>query len=186
MSDVEPRADGVARILIDDETIRRRIIEMAITLDETYAADVPLLVGVLNGAVTFMTDLMRAMTIPLEIDFMAVSSYGAATRSSGVVRILKDLDREIEGRRVVVVEDIVDSGLTLQYLLDVLERRNPHDLRVVALLKKEKGEAIDVQVDQIGFTIPDEFVIGYGLDYAGKYRNLPYVAVLDPRIYAGE
>jgi hypoxanthine phosphoribosyltransferase len=103
-----------------------------------------------------------------------------------VVRILKDLDQEIEDRRVVVVEDIVDSGLTLQYLLDVLQRRNPRDLRVVALLKKEKPGAIDVPVDQIGFTIPDEFVIGYGLDYAGKYRNLPYVAVLDPRIYAGE
>jgi hypoxanthine phosphoribosyltransferase len=147
---------------------------------------VPLLVGVLNGAVAFMTDLMRAMTIPLEIDFMAVSSYGAATKSSGVVRILKDLDREIEGRRIVVVEDIVDSGLTLQYLLDVLQTRNPRDIRVVALLKKEKPDALEVPVDQIGFTIPDEFVIGYGLDYAGKYRNLPYVAVLDPRMYAAE
>jgi hypoxanthine phosphoribosyltransferase len=102
------------------------------------------------------------------------------------VRILKDLDQEIEGRRVIVVEDIVDSGLTLQYLLDVLQRRNPRDLRVVALLKKEKADAIDVQVDQIGFTIPDEFVVGYGLDYAGKYRNLPYVAVLDRRVYAAE
>ena len=186
MSDVEPRADGVARILIEEEAIRARTAEMAKVLDEEYGHDVPLLVGVLNGAMTFMTDLMRAMTIPIEIDFMAVSSYGAATESSGVVRILKDLDQEIEDRRVVVVEDIVDSGLTLQYLLDVLERRNPRDLRVVALLKKEKPDAIEVPVDQIGFTIPDEFVIGYGLDYAGKYRNLPYVAVLDPRIYAGE
>jgi hypoxanthine phosphoribosyltransferase len=186
MSDGEPRAAGVARILIDDEALRRRIAELARALDEEYQGDVPLLVGVLNGAVTFMTDLMRGMTIPLEIDFMAVSSYGAATQSSGVVRILKDLDQEIEGRRVVVVEDIVDSGLTLQYLLDVLERRNPRDIRVVALLKKEKPNAIEVNVDQIGFTIPDEFVIGYGLDYAGKYRNLPYVAVLDPCIYAAE
>jgi hypoxanthine phosphoribosyltransferase len=186
MIDVEPRADGVARILIGEEAIRMRTAEMAKVLDAEYGDDVPLLVGVLNGAMTFMTDLMRAMTIPIEIDFMAVSSYGAATESSGVVRILKDLDQEIEDRRVVVVEDIVDSGLTLQYLLDVLERRNPRDLRVVALLKKEKPDAIEVPVDQIGFTIPDEFVIGYGLDYAGKYRNLPYVAVLDPRIYAGE
>ena len=185
MSD-EPRADGVARILIDALQIQKRTAELAKVLDEEYANDVPLLVGVLNGAVTFMTDLMRAMTIPLEIDFMAVSSYGAATKSSGVVRILKDLDREIEGRRIVVVEDIVDSGLTLQYLLDVLETRSPHDIRVVALLKKEKSDALEVPVDQIGFTIPDEFVIGYGLDYAGKYRNLPYVAVLDPRIYAAE
>ena len=182
----EPRAEGVARVLIDDEAIRRRTIELARELDVEYANDVPLLIGVLNGAVTFMTDLMRGMTIPLEIDFMAVSSYGAATQSSGVVRILKDLDQEIEGRRIVIVEDIVDSGLTLQYLRDVLERRNPHDIRVVALLKKEKPDAIAVQVDQIGFTIPDEFVIGYGLDYAGKYRNLPYVAVLDPRVYTPE
>jgi len=182
----EPRADGVARILIDAEQIRERTVELAQVLDEEYGSDVPLLVGVLNGAVAFMTDLMRAMTIPLEIDFMAVSSYGAATESSGVVRILKDLDREIEGRRVVVVEDIVDSGLTLQYLLDVLQTRNPQDVRVVALLKKEKPDALEVPVDQIGFTIPDEFVIGYGLDYAGKYRNLPYVAVLDPRMYTAE
>ena len=186
MSVDEPRAEGVARVLIEDDAIRQRTGEMAQELDEEYRGDVPLLVGVLNGAVTFMTDLMRAMRIPLEIDFMAVSSYGAATESSGVVRILKDLDQEIEGRRVILVEDIVDSGLTLQYLRDVLERRNPHDLRVVALLKKEKPDAIEVQVDKIGFTIPNEFVIGYGLDYAGKYRNLPYVAVLDPRVYRAE
>lgn len=186
MSDDGPRAAGVARILIEDDAIRRRTAEMARALDAEYGEDVPLLIGVLNGAITFMTDLMREMRIPLEIDFMAVSSYGAATQSSGVVRILKDLDQEIEGRRVIVVEDIVDSGLTLQYLLDVLERRNPRDLKVVALLKKEKPDAIEVQVDQIGFTIPDEFVIGYGLDYAGKYRNLPYVAVLDPRVYSAE
>ena len=185
MSD-EPRADGVARILISAEEIRARTAEMAEALDAEYGDDVPLLVGVLNGAVAFMTDLMREMTIPLEIDFMAVSSYGAATQSSGVVRILKDLDRELEGRRVVVVEDIVDSGLTLQYLLDVLERRNPRDVRVVALLKKNKPDALEVPVEWIGFTIPDEFVIGYGLDFAGKYRNLPYVAVLDPRMYAAE
>jgi hypoxanthine phosphoribosyltransferase len=182
----ESRADGVARILIDADQIRARTIEIASVLDAEFRDDVPLLVGVLNGAVAFMTDLMRAMTIPLEIDFMAVSSYGAATESSGVVRILKDLDRDIEDRRVVVVEDIVDSGLTLQYLLDVLGRRNPRDLRVVALLKKEKADSLEVPVDDIGFTIPDEFVIGYGLDYAGKYRNLPYVAVLDPRMYASE
>ncbi|MCC7023470.1 MAG: hypoxanthine phosphoribosyltransferase [Thermomicrobiales bacterium] len=186
VTDDGARSNGVARILIDDEAIQQRTAEMAKVLDDEYRDDVPLLIGVLNGAITFMTDLMRAMQIPLEIDFMAVSSYGAATKSSGVVRILKDLDQEIEGRRVVVVEDIVDSGLTLQYLLDVLQRRNPRDLRVVALLKKEKADAIDVQVDQIGFTIPDEFVVGYGLDYAGKYRNLPYVAVLDRRVYAAE
>jgi hypoxanthine phosphoribosyltransferase len=186
MTITEPRATGVARILIDEDVIRSRISEIARELDEEYAENAPLLVGVLNGAITFMTDLMRAMTVPLEVDFMAVSSYGAATQSSGVVRILKDLDQEIEGRRIIVVEDIVDSGLTLQYLLDNLQRRNPADLAVVALLKKDKPDAIQVQVDKVGFTIPDEFVIGFGLDYAGKYRNLPYVAVLDPSVYAGE
>ena len=178
----ERRANGVARILIDEAEIQARIGELARELDACYGADTPLMVGVLNGAVTFMTDLMRAMSVPVEIDFMAVSSYGASTRSSGVVRILKDLSEEIEGRRVLVVEDIVDSGRTLQYLLDVLRRRNRTDVKVVALLKKEKSDAADVQVDQIGFAIPDEFVVGYGLDYAGKYRNLPYVAVLDPGV----
>lgn len=186
MNITEPRATGVARILIDEDVIRLRIAEMARELDDEYQDDIPLLVGVLNGAITFMTDLMRAMQVPLEVDFMAVSSYGAATQSSGVVRILKDLDQEIAGRRVIVVEDIVDSGLTLQYLLDVLQRRSPRDIAVVALLKKDKPDAIPVQVDRVGFTIPDEFVIGYGLDYAGKYRNLPYVAVLDPKVYAPE
>ena len=179
----EPRGRreiGVARILLPEETIQSRVKDLAAEVDSWYPEETPLLVGVLTGAVSFMTDLMRALSIPMVVDFMAVSSYGAATKSSGVVRILKDLNDEIEGRHVVVVEDIVDSGLTLQYLLDVLERRNPASLRVVALLKKEKPEAIDVKVDLIGFTIPDEFVIGYGLDYAGEYRNLPYVAVLDP------
>ncbi len=178
----EPRARrelGVNHILLSADAIQSRVRELAAQVDAWYPDDTPLLVGVLTGAVSFMTDLMRAMQIPMVVDFMAVSSYGAATRSSGVVRILKDLNDEIEGRHIVVVEDIVDSGLTLQYLLDVLERRNPASLRVVALLKKEKPGAIDVKVDLIGFTIPDEFVIGYGLDYAGEYRNLPYVAVLD-------
>jgi hypoxanthine phosphoribosyltransferase len=179
------REHGVARILLSEETIQNRIKELAAEVDSWFPEETPLLVGVLTGAVSFMTDLMRALSIPMVVDFMAVSSYGAATKSSGVVRILKDLNDEIEGRHVVVVEDIVDSGLTLQYLLDVLQRRNPASLRVVALLKKEKPDAIDVKVDLIGFTIPDEFVIGYGLDYAGEYRNLPYVAVLDPAAIKG-
>ena len=178
----ERRANGVARILIDEAAIQARIAELAAGLDAVYQAEPPLMVGVLNGAVTFMTDLMRAMTVPVEIDFMAVSSYGASTKSSGVVRILKDLNQEIEGRRLLIVEDIVDSGLTLQYLLDVLQRRNPVDIRVVALLKKDKLENADVPLDDVGFGIPDEFVVGYGLDYAGLYRNLPYIAVLDPTL----
>jgi len=179
------RESGVAHILLSADAIQSRVRELAGEVDGWYPEATPLLVGVLTGAVSFMTDLMRAMRIPMVVDFMAVSSYGASTKSTGVVRILKDLNDEIEGRHVVVVEDIVDSGLTLQYLLDVLERRNPASLRVVALLKKEKADAIDVQVDLIGFTIPDEFVIGYGLDYAGEYRNLPYVAVLDPSAIRG-
>lgn len=177
-----PKDHGVARLLISEREIQDRVAELALELDEVYRDDTPLLVGVLTGAVTFMADLMRAMTVPVKIDFMAVSSYGESTVTSGVVRILKDLDQQVEGRHLLVVEDIVDSGLTLQYLLDVLRRRNPASVRVVALLKKEKAGAIDVQVDRIGFTIPDEFVIGYGLDYAGKYRNLPYVGVLDPEM----
>jgi hypoxanthine phosphoribosyltransferase len=182
----DPKARGVARILISEDEIRREIQAMARELDEEYEGESPLMVGVLTGAVAFMADLVKAMSIPLVIDFMAVSSYGASTRSSGIVRILKDLNDEIEGRRIIVVEDIVDSGLTLQYLLDVLERRNPKDIRVVALVKKEKPDAIPVQVDRIGFTVPDEFVVGYGLDYAGEYRNLPYIAVLDPSVYASD
>jgi hypoxanthine phosphoribosyltransferase len=191
----EPRAHGVASVLLDEATIQRRIAELAAELDEWYRpvsghhpvpgnGEVPLLVGVLTGAVTFLTDLMRAMTVPLEIEFMAVSSYGASTESSGVVRILKDLDHEISGRRVVVVEDIIDTGLTLQYLLDLLQRRAPAEIKVVALLRKhEKPGAVPVPVDLVGFDIPDEFVVGYGLDYAGHYRNLPYVAVLNPGVF---
>lgn len=182
----ELRAQGVDRILISEAELQAEITAMAAELDAEYAGDTPLMVGVLTGAVSFMAHLMQAMTIPLQIDFMAISSYGAATKSSGVVRILKDLNEEIEGRRVIVVEDIVDSGLTLQYLLDMLKARQPKDIRVVALLKKDKPGAIDVQADRVGFHIPDEFVIGYGLDYAGLYRNLPYVAVLHPSMYGGE
>lgn len=180
----EPRAQGVSRILISEEQLRHEVAVMARELDAQYREDVPLLVGVLTGAVTFVSDIMQAMTIPLEIDFMAISSYGAATKSTGVVRILKDLNEEIEGRRVIIIEDIVDSGLTLRYLLEVLAARNPLDVHVVALLKKTKRNAVDVQVDRVGFEIPDEFVVGYGLDHAGLYRNLPYVAVLSPSVYA--
>ncbi len=180
----EQRAEGVARILISEDELQEAIREIARELDEEYAKDRPLLVGVLKGAVSFMTDVMKAMTIPVEIDFMAISSYGSSTQSSGVVRILKDLGQDIEGRRLIIIEDIVDSGLTLQYLMDLLERRNPKDIRVVALLKKNKTDAATVHVDRVAFEIPDEFVVGYGLDYAETYRNLPYVAVLDPVVYS--
>lgn len=180
------KARGVARVLISESEIRDAIHTMARELDEEYADDVPLVICVLRGAIAFMSDLVKQMSVPLEMDFMAISSYGSSTRSSGVVRILKDLDEEVEGRRLLIVEDIVDSGLTLQYLLDYLERRNPRDVRVVALVKKDKPDAISVQVDRVGFTVPDEFVVGYGLDYAGEYRNLPFIGVLDPSVYNGE
>ena len=171
---------GVERVLIDADRLQQRVRELAAALDNLYAEETPLLIGVLTGAITFMSDLMRAMDAELKVDFMAVSSYGDDVTSSGAVRILKDLNENIEGRHVLIVEDIVDSGLTLQYLLDVLQRRNPADLKVVALLRKPKAEALAVQADLVGFDIPDEFVIGYGLDYAGRYRNLPYIGVLDP------
>ena len=180
----EPRAQGVSRILVPERDLQDMIRTIARELDDEYRDETPLMIGVLTGAISFMADLMKAMTIPVNIDFMAISSYGAATRSSGVVRILKDLNAEIADRRIIIVEDIVDSGLTLQYLLDMLRTRQPKDIRVVALLKKDKPDAIDVQADRIGFVIPDEFVVGYGLDYSGEYRNLPYVAILDPRVYS--
>jgi hypoxanthine phosphoribosyltransferase len=171
---------GVERVLIDEEHLQRRVRELAADVDKFYEHETPLLIGVLTGAITFMSDLMRYMDSELKVDFMAVSSYGDDVTSSGAVRILKDLNENIEGRHVLVVEDIVDSGLTLRYLLDVLRRRNPADIKVVALLRKPKAEALAVQADLVGFDIPDEFVIGYGLDYAGRYRNLPYIGVLDP------
>lgn len=171
---------GVERVLIEANAVQTRVRELAAELDDMYVNQTPLLIGVLTGAITFMTDLMREMNAELKVDFMAVSSYGDDVTSSGAVRILKDLNENIEGRHVLIVEDIVDSGLTLQYLLDVLQRRGPADLKVVALLRKPKAEALAVQTDLVGFDIPDEFVIGYGLDYAGRYRNLPYIGVLDP------
>lgn len=171
---------GVERVLIAPEDLDRRVSELARQVDSWYPSEPPVLVGVLNGAVVFLTELMQAMSIPASIDFMAVSSYGSSTQSSGVVQILKDLSSSIEGKDVLVVEDIVDSGLTLQYLLDVLQRRNPKSLRVVALLRKTKESALTVPVDLVGFEIPDEFVIGFGLDYAGLFRNLPYIGVLSP------
>lgn len=182
---VKRKDRGVQRILIEQEAVQQRVRELAEELDAIYTNEIPLLVGVLTGAITFMTDLMREMSSELKVDFMAVSSYGDDVTSSGAVRILKDLNENIEGRSILIVEDIVDSGLTLKYLLDQLQRRNPKDVKVVALLRKQKSDAIEVQTDLVGFDIPDEFVIGYGLDYAGRYRNLPYIGVLDPAEYQG-
>jgi hypoxanthine phosphoribosyltransferase len=171
---------GVSKVLIEEDAVAARVAELGSEISSDYAAKDLLLVGVLKGAVFFMADLMRHLTIPCEVDFMAISSYGASTDSSGVVRILKDLDINIEGRDVLVVEDIIDSGLTLSYLIRNLESRNPASLEICALLTKPERREIDVHVRYTGFEIPNEFVIGYGLDFGERYRNLPYVAVLDP------
>jgi hypoxanthine phosphoribosyltransferase len=171
---------GVSKVLIEEDVVASRVSELGSEISNDYAGKDLLLVGVLKGAVFFMADLMRQLSIPCEVDFMAISSYGASTDSSGVVRILKDLDINIEGREVLVVEDIIDSGLTLSYLIRNLESRNPASLEVCALLTKPERREIDVEVRYTGFEIPNEFVIGYGLDFGERYRNLPYVAVLDP------
>jgi hypoxanthine phosphoribosyltransferase len=169
---------AVGEVLIDAETLSGRIAELGAEVSADYEGRDLLLIGVLKGAVFFMADLMRRLTIPCEVDFMAISSYGASTDSSGVVRILKDLDINIEGRDVLVVEDIIDSGLTLSYLMRNLESREPATLEVCALLTKPERREIDVLVRYVGFEIPNRFVIGYGLDFGERYRNLPYVAVL--------
>jgi hypoxanthine phosphoribosyltransferase len=170
---------AVGEVLIDAERLQNRIAELGEEISADYAGRDLLLVGVLKGAVFFLADLMRRLTIPCEIDFMAISSYGASTDSSGVVRILKDLDINIEGRDVLVVEDIIDSGLTLSYLMRNLEARGPASLEICALLTKPERREIDVPVRYTGFEIPNRFVIGYGLDFAERYRNLPYVGVLE-------
>jgi hypoxanthine phosphoribosyltransferase len=170
---------GVAEVLLEEQALRARIAELGEEISADYAGRDLLLVGVLKGAVFFMADLMRALTIPCEVDFMAISSYGAASDSSGVVRILKDLDIPLAERDVLVVEDIIDSGLTLSYLMRTLRAREPASLEVCALMTKPARREIDVPVRYIGFEIPNKFVIGYGLDYAERYRNLPYVGVLD-------
>ncbi len=171
---------GVGEVLIEQHSLQQRIIELGAEISADYEGRDLLLVGVLKGAVFFMADLMRELTVPCEIDFMAISSYGAATDSSGVVRILKDLDINVAGRNVLVVEDIIDSGLTLSYLMRNLGARKPASLDVVTLLTKPERREIDVSVRYVGFEIPNRFVIGYGLDFAERYRNLPYVAVLHP------
>ena len=173
---------AVTEVLIEPDALQQRIAELGEEISADYAGRDLLLVGVLKGAVFFMADLMRRLTIPCEIDFTAISSYGDSTDSSGVVRILKDLDINIESRHVLVVEDIIDSGLTLSYLMRNLEAREPATLEVCALLTKPERREIEVPVRYVGFQIPNRFVIGYGLDFAERYRNLPYVGVLDPSL----
>jgi hypoxanthine phosphoribosyltransferase len=174
----------IERVLISDEEIQSTIRSMGERISEDYRDSDLLLVGVLKGAFMLMADLARCITIPLEFDFMAVSSYGSATRTSGVVRILKDLDHEIEGRHVLLVEDIIDTGLTLNYLLKNLRTRRPATLEVAALLQKTEMQQVPLDIRYRGFEIPAEFVVGYGLDYEERYRNLPYIATLRPEAYA--
>ena len=173
---------AVVDVLIEEDALQRRIAELGEEISADYAGRDLLLVGVLKGAVFFMADLMRHLSIPCEIDFMAISSYGEGTDSSGVVRILKDLDINIDGRDVLVVEDIIDSGLTLSYLMRNLEAREPASLEICALMTKPDRREIEVPVRYVGFEIPNRFVIGYGLDFGERYRNLPYVGVLDPAL----
>jgi hypoxanthine phosphoribosyltransferase len=169
----------IAETLVDEESLQARIAELGEDISRDYGGREPLLVGVLKGAVFFMADLVRRITVPCEIDFMAVSSYGGGTDSSGVVRILKDLDANIEGRHVLIIEDIVDSGLTLSYLVRNLQARGPATLEICALLTKPDRRQADIACRYVGFEIPNRFAIGYGLDYGERYRSLPYVAALD-------
>jgi hypoxanthine phosphoribosyltransferase len=172
------RDPAIGEILVQPDDLKQRVRSLGQAISAEYADRDLLLIGVLKGAVFFLADVMRQISIPCEVDFMAVSSYGSATDSSGVVRILKDLDTPIDGRHVLIVEDIVDSGLTLQYLMRNLGARNPASLEVCALLTKPERRKVELPIRFVGFEIPDRFAIGYGLDHAERYRNLPYVAAL--------
>jgi len=179
-------AADVAEPLIGAEELQVKIKELGEEISRDYQGKEVLLIGVLKGAVMFISDLARHICVPLSMDFMAVSSYGESTESSGVVRIMKDLDRSIEGKHVLIVEDIVDTGLTLRYLRRVLQDRSPASLKICTLLDKEERRQVEVELDYVGFSIPGEFVVGYGLDYAEMYRNIPGIYVLKPTVYEGE
>jgi hypoxanthine phosphoribosyltransferase len=174
---IRPHGEGVMRVLLSFDKIQARILDMGRQIASDYAGREPHLVGVLKGACPFMTDLAQAIDLPLTLDYIAVSSYGKATKSSGEVKLVKDLDQGLDGRDLIVVEDIVDTGLTLNYLMNLLRARGPRTLKVAALLSKPSRRLVSVEVDYIGFTIEDEFVVGYGLDYNEKYRNLKDIAV---------
>jgi hypoxanthine phosphoribosyltransferase len=183
--DAADMGTDLKQVLITAEQLSARTAELAAQIDADYAGRELLLVGVLKGAVMVMADLARAMHLPVQMDWMAVSSYGSGTKSSGVVRILKDLDADISGRHVLIVEDIIDSGLTLSWLVGNLKSRNPASVRIAAMLRKPSSAQMDVEVAYTGFEVPDEFVVGYGLDYAEKYRNLPFIGTLAPHVYGG-
>jgi hypoxanthine phosphoribosyltransferase len=182
---MDPYEADIEKVLLTEQDIQFRLAEIGEQITADYTGRSILLVGVLKGAFVVMADLSRNIRLPLEFDFMAVSSYGAATKSSGVVRIMKDLDHDLKDRHVLVVEDIVDSGLTLKYLLKNLAARKPATLEVAALLRKEGIQQVELDVRYVGFDIPNEFVVGYGLDYAERFRNLPYIGTLRPSAYGG-
>ncbi len=178
--------EDIEEVLLSEEQIRVKVVELGQRITEDYRDKNLLLLGTLKGAVPFIADLARAIDLPLEIDYMVLASYGNSVHSSGVVRILKDLEGPIDQKHILVVEDIIDSGLTLSYLLELLQTRGPLSLALCALLTKERQRVKDVPIDYPGFSIPDKFVVGYGLDYAQRYRNLPYIGVLKPAVYGGE
>lgn len=177
--------DEIQDILISEEELQAKIKELGTTLTEEYGGRFPLVIGVLKGALPFMADIVKRMNIHLEMDFMDVSSYAGGTVSTGEVKIIKDLDTTVYDRDIVILEDIIDSGRTLKYLISLLQTRGAKSLKVVTLLDKPEGRVVDLTADLVGFTVPDEFVVGYGLDYAERYRNLPYIGVLKPEIYQG-
>ena len=176
--------EDVLRVLLSEEEIHAKVKEMGKKITEDYKNSNLMLVTVLKGAVVFLADIMREIDVPAEIDFMAVSSYGSGVKSSGVVKIVKDLDVPLEGKDILIVEDILDSGLTLSYIKELLASRGPRSIKVATLLDKPSRRKVDLQADYVGFSVPDEFVIGYGLDYDEKYRNLPYIGILKPEVYS--
>ena len=176
--------EDVLRVLLSEDEIREKVRELGGKITADYKNSNLMLVTVLKGAVVFLADLMREIDVPAEIDFMVVSSYGSGVKSSGVVKIVKDLDVPLAGKDILIVEDILDSGLTLSYIKELLESRGPRSIRIATLLDKPSRRKVDLQADYIGFSVPDEFVIGYGLDYDEKYRNLPYIGILKPEVYS--
>jgi hypoxanthine phosphoribosyltransferase len=176
--------NDIQEVLISEEEIQNKIKELGAELSKRYEGKNPLVICVLKGAFIFMADLVKTITVPLELDFMAVSSYGTSTKSSGVVKIIKDLDQSVEGRDVLIVEDIIDSGLTLSHLIELLKNRNASSVTVVTLFDKPARRTVDLEADFTGFTLPDAFVVGYGLDYSEHYRNLPFIGILKPEIYS--
>lgn len=180
----ENMRDDMLRILLGEEEIRAKVKELGKTITEDYHGKNLMLVTVLKGAVVFLADLMRQIEVPAQIDFMVVSSYGSGVKSSGVVKIVKDLDVPLADKDILIVEDILDSGLTLSYIKELLQSRAPRSIRIVTLLDKPSRRRVDLQADYVGFSVPDEFVVGYGLDYDEKYRNLPYIGILKPEVYS--